>query len=319
MGLIRRIFKEARYIRLNGYFCQILKDIMRNRPEGLVFLPACIAVLLLTSCGSDDGLATIEFLNTTGTVTEGLGYTVFYNRSLPQGAETTVAFEGTLASEEFTYSMVPAGVHITVKDDEVYDPGDTLIINLTGITGPAQLGGKRTITLRVKDYDEDARPGLRMELTWDAGNGTAGDADMDLFLWRENPPGSATFELVASAVQIGNVFELLTMRNASAAFPDGLYGVSYNYFSGTVSPLNFTIKFRSQKGTINNDSIVARFNGTYTLANLNRWDQTGTYHIAQTFVKTGNNFHSFSPLDLPGNGSRAVGYTFKPFSVKKGR
>ncbi|GIV37077.1 MAG: hypothetical protein KatS3mg032_1456 [Cyclobacteriaceae bacterium] len=292
---------------------------MRKLPAGIVSVPVWAALLFCASCGSDDGIATIEFLSSTGTVTEGFSYTLYYNRSLPQGAETQVAFDGTLQTDEFTYQLIPAGVYITVIDDEVYDPGDTLIVTLTGITGPAKLGGKQTMTLRVKDYDEDARPGLRVELTWDAGNGSAGDVDMDLFLWRENPPGSSNFELVASAVQIGNVFEALSVRNESALFPDGVYGVGYNYFSGTANPLNFTVKFRAQKGTINNDSIVARFNGTYTLANLNRWDQTSSFHVAQTFVKSGNNFHSFSPLDVPPSGSRMKGYTFTPFSLRKGR
>lgn len=279
---------------------------------------AAFAVLLFcASCGSDDGIATIEFLSSTGTVTESFGYTLFYNRSLPQGAEVEVAFDGTLQADEFTYELIPAGVYITVLDDEVYDPSDTLIVTLTGITGPANLGGKRTMTLRIKDFDEDARPGLRMELTWDAGNGTAGDVDMDLFLWHENPPGSSNFELVGSAVQIGNVFELLTVRNDSGIFPDGVYGIGCNYYSGTANPLDFTLKYRAQKGTINNDSIVARFNGTYTLANLNRWDQTSTYHILQTFEKTGNDFHSFSSFNIPGSGSRTDRCTFGAVAIKK--
>lgn len=277
-----------------------------------------IGILLTSGCSKDDEIATIEFLNTSGTLTEGFGSTVLYNRPLPQGAAVEVEFSGTLSPDEFIHESRPSGIYVKVNDDEVYDPGDTLVITLTGITGPARLGNKKTTKLRIKDFDEDARPGLRIELTWDAGNGSAGDVDMDLFLWRENPPGSSNFELAASSVQIGNVFELLTMRNASASFPDGLYGVGYNYFSGTANPLIFKVKFRSQKGTINNDSIVARFQGEYTLANINRWDQTGTYHIAQFFVKEGNNFHSFTPIDIPPAGSRMKGYTFTPFELRKG-
>ncbi len=277
-----------------------------------------LMIMLATGCSKDDELATIEFLNTTGTLTEGFGSTVLYNRPLPQGAAVEVEFGGTLGTDEFVHELRPSGVYVKVNDDEVYDPGDTLIITMTGITGPAKLGNKKTIKLRVKDFDEDARPGLRIELTWDSGNGGAGDVDMDLFLWRENPPGTLNFELAASSVQIGNVFEVLTMINASSSFPDGLYGVGYNYFSGTANPLIFNVKFRSQKGTINNDSIVARFQGEYTLANINRWDQTGTYHIAQFFVKEGNNFHSFTPIDIPPAGSRIRGYTFTPFELQKG-
>lgn len=277
-----------------------------------------LLMVLMAGCSKDDELATIEFVNTTGTLTEGFGSTVFYNRPLPQGTAVEVEFGGTLSTDEFVYELRPSGVYVKVNDDEVYDPGDTLIITLTGISGPAKLGNKKTIKLRIKDFDEDARPGLRIELTWNSGNGSAGDVDMDLFLWRENPPGSSNFELAGSAVQIGNVFELLTMRNGSASFPDGLYGVGYNYFSGTADPLTFYVKFRSQKGTINNDSIVARFQGQYTLANINRWDQTGTYHIAQFFEKSGNNFHSFTPIDIPASGSRMKGYTFTPFELRKG-
>ncbi|MCX7637326.1 MAG: hypothetical protein N2044_05695 [Cyclobacteriaceae bacterium] len=284
----------------------------------LPFVLLVCSLFLISGCSSDNDVDTIEFLNTSGTLMEGFGSTVLYNRSLPQGAATEVEFGGTLQPDEFEHELRPSGVYIKVIDDEVYDPGDTLIITLTGITGPARLGGKRTITLRVKDYDEDARPGMRIELTWDAGNGQAGNVDMDLFLWREDPPGSSNFVLVASSVQIGNVFEQITMRNGSASFPDGLYGVGYNYFSGTANPLTFKPKFRSLKGTINNDSIVARFNGQYTLANLNRWDQTGTYHIAQFFVKAGNNYHSFTPVDIPASGSRQRSYSFSPFVLRKG-
>ncbi len=279
---------------------------------------ALVIMLFMGACSSDDEVATIEFLNTSGTLIEGFGSTVFYNRPLPQGAAVEVEFGGTLNADEFVYELRPSGVYVKVQDDEVYDPGDTLIITMTGITGPARLGGKKTTTLRVKDHDEDARPGFRIELSWDAGNGSAGNVDMDLFLWREDPPGSDNFVLVASSVQIGNVFEQITMRNGSADFPDGRYGVGYNYFSGTANPLTFKPKFRALKGTINNDSIVARFEGQYTLDNINRWDQTGTYHIAQFFEKSGNNFHSFTPIDIPAAGSRMKGYTFTPFLLRKG-
>lgn len=290
-----------------------MKILCDNRWRWLLFILTGIA-----GCSSDNELATIQFLNTSGTLTEGFGSTVLYNRALPQGASVEVEFGGTLSPDEFVHELRPSGVYVKVNDDEVYDPGDTLIIRLTGISGPARLGDRREIKLRVKDYDEDARPGLRIELTWDAGNGSSGDVDMDLFLWRENPPGSSNFELAASAVQIGNVFELITMRNGSASFPDGLYGVGYNYFSGTADPLRFYVKFRSQKGTINSDSIVARFNGQYSLANINRWDQTDTYHIAQFFVKAGTNYHSFTSIDIPSSGSRMKGYTFTPFELRKG-
>jgi hypothetical protein len=300
-------------------FALLLPDVTMNKLLWVATrVMGCAFMLLHTGCNRDEGIATIQFLNSTGIVTEGFTHTVYYNRSLPQGAQVEVSFEGTLQTDEFTYELIPAGVKLTIIDDEVYDPSDTLIITLTGITGPAQLGDRRTVTLRVKDYDEDARPGLFVALTWNAGNGTAGDVDMDLFVWRENPEGSGNFELVASAVQIGNSFEAITLRNGSAVFPDGLYGVSYTYYSGTANPLNFSATFRAQKGTLNNDSIVGRFSGTYTLANINKWDQTDTYHIAQTFRKTGNNFHDFSPLDIPASGSRVRSYTFTPIKLKKG-
>jgi hypothetical protein len=273
---------------------------------------------LIPRCGRNDDTFTIEFFNTSGTITEGTGSLVPFNRALPQGAELEVEFGGTLPAEDFTHEIRPAGIYIRVVDDEVFDPGDTLIVTLLSITPPAILGNKRSATLRIKDYDEDARPGLRIDLTWDAGNGTAGDVDMDLFLWREEPPGSSDFVLASSSVQIGNVFENLILPANTSSFPDGLYGVGYNYYSGTVNPLTFKVRFRAQKGTINNDSIVARYQAQYTLDNLNRWDQTGTYHIAQFFVKEGTNFHSFTPIDIPATGSRKNIF-LNPPELKKGK
>jgi hypothetical protein len=56
-------------------------------------------------------------------------------------------------------------------------------------------------------------------------------------------------------------------------------------------------------GTINGSVENGEFSGTYTLANINPWDQGTDRHVAQTMTKAGYNY-TISDLDIPATGSR---------------
>lgn len=141
---------------------------------------------------------------------------------------------------------------------------------------------------------------LAITLSWNAGAGTAGDVDMDLYLMYLNP-GTGLYESVASSTSGSSPTETVTLPGDA---PNGTYGLRYKYYSGTSNTLSFTSTFNlneggSFSGTANT---TLAFNGAYTLSNVNSGSSS---NISQTFVKNGTSFTTFSSISVPVSGSRA--------------
>jgi hypothetical protein len=247
-----------------------------------------------------DAPMVIGLLSTSGRRTEGQSVIVAFNKQLPAGVQPIYTIGGTaISGVDYTVTQNTTGFIITVLRDELYDPEETVIIQLTGFTGNVVLQGNTQYTLTIQDEDETQTARLRIDLTWDSGNGTPGDVDMDIIVWYESSPGVYRFEFVAD--NPGPVFESVTIPSSVA---NGNWGLSYVYYSGTSDNVNFTVNLRSFKGNLNGTSNRAVYTGTYGLANRNRWDQTNTFWIAQTYTKAGNEYINVSPIATPAVGSR---------------
>ena len=136
---------------------------------------------------------------------------------------------------------------------------------------------------------------------WNPGN-----VDMDLFLWYEFPAGSGEYEFIDGAFSIGTTFEQLFLpSNSLSSHPNGVYGLGYNYYEGTSNNLAIRANFRSFGGNIGGTSNRTSYTATYTLANINAWDETEDFHVVQYFEKSGSNFINFTPITVPSSGSRS--------------
>ena len=179
---------------------------------------------------------------------------------------------------------------------------ETIIIKLSSVvSGTAVIGTDDTFTLKITEDD-----GV-VFLDWDDGDGVApsdrGDVDMDAFLFLEG-------EVVANAVAEGSAnYEVYSFSNA---LPNGSYGLSYTYYSGTSNTVTFFSEMLNFGGTINGKT-YASFDGpylsntaTYKLVNINKYDVAGAPApaIVQTMTKSGFNYTNVSGITAPTTGSR---------------
>jgi len=153
------------------------------------------------------------------------------------------------------------------------------------------------ITLKQED-------GMFVVLEWGVGtNENYTDVDMDLFLWAENSAATLEntfFGSYRASVESPEYFFLPT-----AILDDGTYGLSCNYYSGTVSPMNFQVRYIKVVNGANAGTETRP--GTYTLENINPWDESGVDPIlVMTFEKLGTEFKDFSDITEPTSGSRGI-------------
>jgi hypothetical protein len=182
--------------------------------------------------------------------------------------------------------------------DEASSPLETIVFTIQSVvSGPAVLPAPIVYTLSVKEDD------LLVYLLWDDK-----DADMDMVLWSEGEP--ATLAFFGSEEGAEDPYEVLWVPGG---YPEGEYGFGYTYYSGTNDALDFRVVMY---GNVNNTyfpyfsteegkSLV--FEGTYTLANINKWDDevVGTdLQQIQDASKTGVKY-SVSDLVIPTTGSRS--------------
>ncbi len=281
-----------------------------NRACFTAAIAALVSVVFISGC-NDDETPTIGFKTETSTVTEGTTVKVQFSATLPSGVTPILELSGTATEgTDYTFTMDTKEITFTVPDDFIYDPSETIVIEITDFDGKANVGGKRVHTITITDKDEAANPGLRVELRWDVDAVTSGnqpgDVDMDLFLWIEEPPGSDDFILIDGSAQIGNGFEAVFLpSNNPTNYPNRAYGLGYNYYEGTSNNLKVNVTFKVFKGNIDGGINKKESAATYTLANINQWDVTDDFYIVQFFEKDNANFNNFTDIFVPVSGSRA--------------
>lgn len=255
---------------------------------------------------------TIEFLTQSVTRNEGIAASAAFNQSLPAGVTPTYTITGTATqTTDYTFTQNQNGFVITTKTDQVYDPNETIIIELTGLTGNAVLGSKKIFTLTITDEDDAPgapQAGLKIDLSWDAG-GSLGDVDMDLLIWLETSPGVYTAVGGLWSANVGQIVETTTIPGSEN---NGKYGISYVYYSGTSDNLTVNVSMRSYKGNINTTSNRATFSATYKLVNINAY--TDPYNqpdvVGQSFEKATNNYINVSGITVAASGSRTTPIEF---------
>lgn len=212
-----------------------------------------------------------------------------------------------------------ATIIITVFEDFAFEvddddsPIETAILRLTAITsGNAELSLDDTYTLSIEEDDF-----LVLHQWYVDDSDEYGDVDMDLFAWLED-------EVVNSSANDNAVwdedFPPYEALYIPAGFPNGTYGMSYTYFSGTSDDVDVvSLMWGRLNGNIYpyftfETGKVLVFEATYGLSNINKWtdDEVGTTPlVVQTMVKNGVNYTNISQINVPEESSRVGSSDFK--------
>lgn len=189
-------------------------------------------------------------------------------------------------------------IQFQLLSDFHFEDDETIEITLASASNGVQISAnnKKTITLEQEN-------GKIVALVWDD---TYTDVDMDLFLWIGDVVTDLGFAASSTNPDVDPQVELLFIPDVV----DAAYGVSYTYYGGTASPMNFEAQFIDfTDGTVEAQADYDIYPGTYTLVNINKWDTDAGIDpvIAQTFVADNGQITGITdPIVAPAAGSRMV-------------
>ncbi len=194
-------------------------------------------------------------------------------------------------------------IRLEFLSDGYIEDDETIEIQIDDVTG-TDIEITRDDEVNITLQQED---GLVVVLEWGVGTGEKYlDVDMDLFLWAQDNVTS-TLGITGFGSLQGSVVSPEWFFLPTALLTDGTYGLSCTYYSGTVEPMNFQVSFIKLVNGANASTTVKK--GTYTLANINPWDDAtiGTDpSLAMTFKKVGADYNTFSEITIPVSGSRII-------------
>jgi len=272
---------------------------------------------------NDDAQLIASFPNTTLTVNEddaqeALLIAVQLDKVAPADITLEYTLEGTALDSTFAFNegypasyydyyvdgvtgevVIPSGsstanIELQIYTDFLFENDETIVITLTA-TNQVQLGTNKTMTITLEQQD-----GKVIALVWDD---TYTDVDMDMFLWigddTTNLPGLLATALTPRTTPQQELIFIPSLLT------DGAFGLSYVYYSGTADPMNFEVHFADfAAGVLEPEADRDIFAATYTLANINAWDQSDLQPIVvHRFLITAGAY-SYGKIVVPSSGSR---------------
>ncbi len=194
--------------------------------------------------------------------------------------------------------QVPAGatsavIKVRTTRDFAYDDNDVVLITLEPSTGVV-VGTQDEHSLRIDQED-----GKAIKLNWAASN-----VDMDLILWI-NDAGDYGYINLSTAPSTDGT------KGESAFIPEGAedvignqFGLTYNYYEGTVDPLDFTATFVNYVSDAEVGASAQVFNATYNADNVDPWTGNGwSPTIVQEF-SIADGVYTIGDIMVPATGSR---------------
>jgi hypothetical protein len=231
-------------------------------------------------------------------------------------AGTTKSYDYEITSDYLETEIVKGDsigiIKLSMFSDLEIEEDETIIISIID-TDSENIEITRNDDIKITVKQED---GMVVLLEWGVGTGEKyTDVDMDLFLWAKGSGSNLGITNIASAnpgFVSPEYFFLPT-----DAFNDGQYGLSCNYYEGTVNPMNFRVSFVNLVAGVYKTPTIKT--GTYTLANINPWDTSKIDPaLVLTFDKTAGSFTNFSNITIPSNGSRINSTSHLTSFLKKG-
>jgi hypothetical protein len=260
---------------------------MKKSISNILFALTLPAMILGCDSDDDDFSATADFagVGSSAVETDGTITIPFRNASSVSASDITIGGDAEEGTDYTIVGVTSEGVEIQVLDENEPEERETIRLMFNGSNGNAV----HTVNLLSEDEGK-----FDIDLTWPSGIAAA---DMDLLLWWYDEEHETW---VAVAQSWGSTFEHLRLDWRNNV--DGTYGLTYNYYAGTPDPLDFKVTFTPTINTlINEGTAPLEFNVRYTGANE---DDSGDYHIVQTFEKSGYRFSDFSDVEVPASGSR---------------
>ena len=282
---------------------------------------------------NDDEQLTASFATTTATVNEADGVegllevavqldktatapvTIEYTLA-GTAIDSVLAFEDGIPPSYYDYYInslkkevvIPAGqstanIEIQLYSDFRYENDETIEITLTGSTA-AQIGTNNKMTITVEQQD-----GKVIALVWDNAHT---DVDMDMFLWIGEDVNTLDGVIATAIVPSTEVKQEIIF--IPKVFTDDIieaaFGLSYVYYSGTANPMNFEAHFVDfAGGELEAEATRDIYAASYTLDNINAWDETEVNPIVvQTFRVVNGGFVDFTAITVPASGSRVKTY-----------
>lgn len=296
----------------------------------LSILALCVVGIVLTSCKDDDEVAPakpkLSFAESSLVVSEDQGLIeIEVTLDNPAPENLTIDYELSGTALDVIRAGTSASPDYQVLGDADYGEieiakGETTGTITLGLYADFYLEGTETINIELVDANttnveisnndditielDQESSGLLVVLEWTGPNEeTPGIADMDMFLWI-GETSSTVEDIVAGS--FNESYEPAEFIFIPASIQDYYYGLSYNYYRGNLSPLNFTVTFVEY---VDGEEVSTNtYDGTYTDVNENLWDEKeDTYYstiIAQTFENDGGEFTNFSSITTPEAGSR---------------
>jgi hypothetical protein len=199
------------------------------------------------------------------------------------------------------------------EDTDPLDP-ETIEIELTDVdTEDVEISTDNTMDISIEQED-----GVLVLLAWAAPTETD-SADMDMVV--RYGANTTTWQ----GFMAGSLRESFTAPEF-VFIPNGpdipAFGMSYTYFAGNREPLSFEVIFADMvDGVLEEEANVLRYEGEYSLANVNKWtEQTNGLNstkVVQTFGNTGGTFTGHTEITVPASGSRVPSINDLPHSFRK--
>ncbi|HYC87558.1 MAG TPA: hypothetical protein VEB86_20130 [Chryseosolibacter sp.] len=248
-------------VRFSSTSSEVYEDLLRASIEIVADKPASEDILVPLQLG--------------GNAVEGEDYFIIPVATIPQGATTTI-------------------VNIDIVNDNEYEPAEFIQLEIHTVAGGAAAATDLNHELDILNDDNSF---LKIDLSWEAGDGTPGDVDMDLVVWKRDSANPDAYKYFDRAAAGGTTFEQIVLSGHAS---DGVYGLTFQYWEGSSDDVTFTVTYTIiGEGSVAGQASMS-YQGHYTLANVNpSWD----VQIEQTFEKTAYDY-VFSPITVPDSGSR---------------
>jgi len=298
----------------------------KNAYFGVSLLLVIALSVMLPSCKEDEPFVKpkLSFTQKTSTFKESDGEVeieVILDKAYSTDIEIDYSISGTAGEEVKVGNTANPDYKITSDYLKVViKAGETKGIIKLEFFSDVEIEEDETIKLEIEEVDSDQievpfdkddititlkqEDGLIVVLEWGVGTDEKYlDVDMDLFLWVEDNTSNLVNTFFGS-YEPGTISpEFIFLP--SALLDDGTYGLSCNYYSGTVEPMNFQVRYIKLVNGISGSTVTKK--GTYTLANINPWfDSKVNPVLVMTFEKLGTEFKDFSEITVPETGSRVI-------------
>jgi len=298
---------------------------IKNACFGVSLLLVIALSVMLPSCKEDEPFVKpkLSFSQKTLTLKESDGEVeieVAIDKAYSKDIEIDYSIAGTAGEEVKVgntanpdYKIISDYLKVEIK------AGETKGIIKLELFSDFEIEDDETIELQIEEVDSEEieitrddemnitlkqEDGLIVVLEWGVGTGEKYlDVDMDLFLWAKDNSSNLVNTFFGSFEESFLSPEFFFLP--TALLDDGTYGLSCNYYAGTVDPMNFQVRYIKLVNGASGSAVTKK--GTYTLANINPWFETKVNPVlVMTFEKLGAEFKDFSEITVPTTGSRVI-------------